>query len=170
MRWKIFKKQKIEQNQDYDFNQNNLNKRPNWRDFDYEKPKNNQNFQQNFSYLNQNFTPNFNLQNENFKSENEKISSEKEQILENIDANFQKEGNLSVLTLITTYAVMAIFFLLTIPVVYVRNEIYYISRDISELRTKHDVLLEENRALKNKLEYQKYKNEILDQFSVVISE
>ena len=61
---------------------------------------------------------------------------------------------------------MMIFFFLTVPVVYIRNEIYYISRDIAELRSKHEVLLEENRALKNNIEALRFKNEILDSFSV----
>ena len=41
-----------------------------------------------------------------------------------------------------------------------------ISRDIAELRTKHEVLLEENRALKSDIEALRYKNEILDPQSV----
>lgn len=56
--------------------------------------------------------------------------------------------------------------MLTVPAIYIRNEIYYISRDIAALRTKHEVLLEENRALNNDIEYLRYKNEILDPQSV----
>ena len=92
--------------------------------------------------------------------------NEKDEIVLNIDNEIKKTKDIPFYTLLKVWIVMMIFFFLTVPVVYIRNEIYYISRDIAELRSKHEVLLEENRALKNSIELLRFKNEILDSFSV----
>ena len=92
--------------------------------------------------------------------------NEKDEIVLNFDNEIKKTKEIPFYTLLKVWIVMMIFFFLTVPVVYIRNEIYYISRDIAELRSKHEVLLEENRALKNSIESLRFKNEILDSFSV----
>lgn len=92
--------------------------------------------------------------------------NEKDEIVLNFDNEIKKTKEIPFYTLLKVWIVMMIFFFLTVPVVYIRNEIYYISRDIAELRSKHEVLLEENRALKNSIELLRFKNEILDSFSV----
>ena len=92
--------------------------------------------------------------------------NEKDEIVLNFDNEIKKTKEIPFYTLLKVWIVMMIFFFLTVPVVYIRNEIYYISRDIAELRSKHEVLLEENRALKNNIELLRFKNEILDSFSV----
>ncbi|MDA3053144.1 hypothetical protein OFO01_06730 [Campylobacter sp. JMF_01 NE2] len=92
----------------------------------------------------------------------EYISDEQNQILQNYQTTNFKEVNLSLNKLLMTYLVMMFVFLLTVPAIFIRNEIYYISRDIAELRTKHEVLLEENRALKNNIEFLRFKKEIID--------
>lgn len=90
------------------------------------------------------------------------------EILQDYDYQSKKERNLSFYDLLIVYIFITLFFLLTIPVIYIRNEIYYISRDISELRTKHAVLIEENRELEKKIEIVKLKYEILDPLSLEI--
>ena len=92
--------------------------------------------------------------------------NEKDEIVLNFDNEIKKTKEIPFYTLLKVWIAMMICFFLTIPVIYIRNEIYYISRDISDLRSKHEVLLEENRALKIKIEHLRYKNEILDSFSV----
>ena len=92
--------------------------------------------------------------------------NEKDEIVLNFDNEIKKIKEIPFYTLLKVWIAMMIFFFLTVPVVYIRNEIYYISRDIAELRSKHEVLLEENRALKNSIESLRFKNEILDSFSV----
>ena len=52
--------------------------------------------------------------------------------------------------------------LVVLPDIYLKNEIYYESRDIAKLYNEYSVLKEENRALKQKLEYIKFKNQVLD--------
>ena len=94
------------------------------------------------------------------------FAQDQNELLRNYDAGNQKEKNLTFYQLLVVYLLVGFAFLLTVPAIYIRNEIYYISRDIAELRTKHEVLLEENRALNNDMEFLRYKNEILDPQSV----
>ena len=75
----------------------------------------------------------------------------------------KKEQNLDFRTLVLAYAALFIALALFLPKIYITNQIYYISREIGDLSGKRDVLLEENRELRLKLERMKYKNQILDQ-------
>lgn len=88
------------------------------------------------------------------------------EILENIDKARKKQKNLTFFELINAYLIAGVIFFITLPTIYIRNEIYYLSRDIGDLHIKHDVLMEENGALKNKLEFLRYKHEILDPFKL----
>lgn len=74
----------------------------------------------------------------------------------------KKERNLDYKTLATAYLGLFIALALFLPKIYITNQIYYISREIGDLGGKRDVLLEENRELRLKLERMKYKNQILD--------
>ena len=74
----------------------------------------------------------------------------------------QKKRNLDYKTLATAYLGLFIELALFVPKIYITNQIYYISREIGDLSGKRDVLLEENRELRLKLERMKYKNQILD--------
>ena len=74
----------------------------------------------------------------------------------------KKEQNLDFRTLVLAYAALFIALTLFLPKIYITNQIYYISREIGDLSGKRDVLLEENRELRLKLERMKYKNQILD--------
>ncbi len=77
--------------------------------------------------------------------------------------------NLSFLQLLKVYLAMAILFLLTLPVIAIRNEIYFLSRDINELRTKKDVLVQENLSLKIELEKIKFQNKILNPIKIELN-
>ena len=74
----------------------------------------------------------------------------------------KKEQNLDFRTLVSAYLGLFIALALFLPKIYITNQIYYISREIGDLSSKRDVLLEENRELRLKLERMKYKNQILD--------
>jgi cell division protein FtsL len=52
-----------------------------------------------------------------------------------------------------------IFFM---PKIYLRNNIYYISKDINKLHSHYVSLKEENKFLQQQLEKMKYKNQIMD--------
>jgi len=51
---------------------------------------------------------------------------------------------------------------LLIPKIYLRNNIYYVSKDINKLHTHYISLKEENKFLKQQLEDAKFKNNITD--------
>lgn len=78
-----------------------------------------------------------------------------------------KIHNITLYELLLVFLFMLLVFIYTIPNIFIKNEIYYISRDISELRTKRDALFEENENLKRSIEMIRYKNEILDPLDVI---
>lgn len=49
-----------------------------------------------------------------------------------------------------------------VPQIYIRNNIYYLSREIASLRSQESVLNEENKELRHGLENMKFQNQILD--------
>lgn len=83
--------------------------------------------------------------------------------MENKEALYErKPQNLSFVSLLIAFGIVALVLFVTLPKVYIANDIYYTSRDIATLRDKLGVLLEENRELKSKLEQIRYKNQIID--------
>ena len=87
---------------------------------------------------------------------------DKNELLEFSGGERKKEKNLDYKVLVTAYLGLFIALALFLPKIYITNQIYYISREIGDLSGKRDVLLEENRELRLKLERMKYKNQILD--------
>ncbi len=64
--------------------------------------------------------------------------------------------------LLSIFLVIFTILILILPKIYLKNEIYYKSRDISKLYNEYSILKEENRVLKQKLEYMRFKNQVLD--------
>ena len=59
--------------------------------------------------------------------------------------------------------IMLLFALiLFIPKIYLRNNIYYVSKEINRLNSHYISLQEENRFLAQQLEDMKFKNQIID--------
>ena len=65
-------------------------------------------------------------------------------------------------SLLIILLVMFIILILFIPKIFLRNNIYYISKDINKLHNQHISLKEENKFLAQQLEKMKYKNQITD--------
>jgi len=59
-----------------------------------------------------------------------------------------------------------ISFILFFPKIYLRNNIYYISKDINRLYAHYISLKEENKFLKQQLEDTKFKNQIIDSINL----
>lgn len=87
---------------------------------------------------------------------------DKSELLEDYDAEQKVEKNLDFRFLLLVYMVMFVAFLLILPKIYIKNQIYYMSRDISKLYSEYSILKEENRVLKQNLENIRFKNQILD--------
>ncbi|MEE8588628.1 MAG: hypothetical protein V3S80_04700 [Sulfurimonadaceae bacterium] len=64
--------------------------------------------------------------------------------------------------LFMTLLILAIAWLLLFPKIYLQSQVYYKSRDIAVLTGEYNVLKEENRILKTKVELIRFKNQVLD--------
>ncbi len=64
--------------------------------------------------------------------------------------------------LFMTLLILAIAWLLLFPKIYLQSQVYYKSRDIAVLTGEYNVLKEENRILKTKVESIRFKNQVLD--------
>ena len=83
--------------------------------------------------------------------------------IKNVAYEVQKESqNISFKTLLIVYLFIVLGLVLSVPKIYLRADIYYLSKDISRLYAKYQVLEEENRHLKQQLENAKFKNQVLD--------
>lgn len=65
-------------------------------------------------------------------------------------------------TLVIIFTTMFIVLALLMPKIFLRNNIYYVSKDINKLHSHHISLKEENKFLGEQLEQMKYKNQIMD--------
>lgn len=68
--------------------------------------------------------------------------------------------------LLAAFALLLIILTLYLPKIYLRNNIYYVSRDINKLYDNYISLKEENRFLAQQLEDMKFKNQIMN--SIII--
>lgn len=87
---------------------------------------------------------------------------DKNELLAQYDAEQKIERNLDFRFLLLVYMVMFVAFLVILPRIYIKNQIYYMSRDINKLYGEYSILKEENRVLKQNLENIRFKNQILD--------
>lgn len=104
-------------------------------------------------------TPALSIKVQNNEEDNEKT---KNILLEGFSGAIKEEKNLSFNHLL--FAVLAVSFALFLfaPQIYIRNQIYYLSREIAELRAEENVLNEENKELNRRLEQMRFQNQILD--------
>lgn len=65
-------------------------------------------------------------------------------------------------SLIIVMFALIIAVILFFPKIYLRNNIYYISKDINKLHAHYISLQEENKFLAQQLEDMKFKNQIID--------
>ena len=87
---------------------------------------------------------------------------DKEQLLKEYEKLEFSERNLSATFLLVTYLLIALGLLLFLPKIYIKNKIYYTSREINKLYREYSTQKEENRYLKQKIEYLKFKSDIAD--------
>ncbi|MDR1460886.1 MAG: hypothetical protein LBI78_04515 [Campylobacteraceae bacterium] len=79
---------------------------------------------------------------------------------------FAEEKNLSIELLLCTCLVMALGFLLLLPMIHIKNQIYYYSRDISTLWSEYSILMEENKDLYQKIETIRFKHYVTDTLDI----
>jgi len=93
-------------------------------------------------------------------------SNDKQELLEEYD----EEKNLDFKFLLLIYLSLAIALSIILPKIYIKNQIYYISRDIHKLYSEDSILKEENTYLKQKLESIRFKNQVLDSVFIELKE
>ena len=98
------------------------------------------------------------------------IANDKADLLDEYDIEQKKDKNLDFKFLLLVYLSLAVAFSIILPKVYIKNQIYYISRDINKLYSNHAILQEENRYLNQKLESIRFKNQVLDSVFIELKE
>jgi len=93
-------------------------------------------------------------------------SNDKQELLE----EYGEEKNLDFKFLLLVYLSLAVAFSIILPKIYIKNQIYYISRDIHKLYSENSTLKEENTYLKQKLESIRFKNQVLDSVFIELKE
>lgn len=92
----------------------------------------------------------------------EDSSKTKNTLLEDFAVVRLESKNLNYNHLIFASLMVCFAIFLFVPQIYIRNQIYYLSREIAILKTQESVLNEENKELKRKLENMRFQNQILD--------
>lgn len=85
---------------------------------------------------------------------------EKDELIESTKKS--KEQGLGFKELRNAFILVLLVLLLCVPKVYLANTIYYLSKDIINLQTQYDILLDENKRLKHEVEDLRYKFLILN--------
>jgi cell division protein FtsB len=88
--------------------------------------------------------------------------NEKDLILNEVKELQSEENKMGWRFLFMTLLVLAIAWLLLFPKIYLQSQVYYKSRDIAVLTGEYNVLREENRILKTKVESIRFKHQVLD--------
>ena len=135
----------------------NLEKKPILKE-ELEIPKK-PDLKQSFENL-QKINQNINFKAENKEEENSQIA--KDSLLDGFSKATKEDKNLNFNQLLFAALLVSFSLFLFAPQIYIRNQIYYLSREIATLRTEESVLSEENKELKRKLENIRFQNQILD--------
>lgn len=98
------------------------------------------------------------------------MSKDKSELLDQYDEEQNKEKNLDFKFLFLVYLSIVVAFLVVLPKIYIKNQIYYISRDVNNLHSQYASLKEENTFLKQKLESIRFKNQVLDSVFIDLKE
>ena len=87
--------------------------------------------------------------------------NDKSELLEEYDSIINPKG---VDATYLAYTVLSIVLVVVVlfPKIYVQQQIYFKSRDISKLKGEYDTLKEENRVISSSVESIRFKNQILD--------
>lgn len=88
--------------------------------------------------------------------------SDKLELLDEIDSVFNQKKSVDFEYLM--YVLLSISFIAVtlFPKIYIQQQIYFMSRDISKLKGEYDTLKEENKLISSSVESIRFKNQILD--------
>ena len=86
---------------------------------------------------------------------------DQEELLSSYEEYESSRSFIGTTELIMVFLLLLLALALFFPKVYLSNEIYYTSRKINKLLDQYEILKEENRLLKQKIEEERYKNQVL---------
>jgi len=88
--------------------------------------------------------------------------SAKSDLLDEITPLLVKEKKLDSNYFLSVILIISLICVFLFPKVYIQQQIYFKSRDISKLKSEYDILREENKRINASVEAIKFKNQILD--------
>lgn len=88
--------------------------------------------------------------------------NDKHELLDEVEQVLNKKKKLDFEYLVFTLLLMSFVSLALFPKIYIQQQIYFKSRDISKLKGEYDTLIEENRLINTSVESIRFKNQILD--------
>lgn len=88
--------------------------------------------------------------------------SEKNDLLDELDDIKVQEKRVTLAYFLYIILVLSFVGVLVFPKIYITQQIYFKSRDISKLKNEYDTLKEENKIISASVEEIKFKNQILD--------
>ena len=90
------------------------------------------------------------------------IESEKENLLEEMQVIWEPTSRLSFTSLMLAVLGLLLISAILMPKIYLRNSIYYESRDVTKLEHQYAILKQEKELLKAKVEAIRYQNQVED--------
>ena len=88
--------------------------------------------------------------------------SDKHELLEELDIVLNADKKLDASYLIYLLLLLSFSALVLFPKIYIQQQIYFKSRDISKLKGEYNILVEENKIINASVESIRFKNQILD--------
>ncbi len=88
--------------------------------------------------------------------------SEQLDLLGEIDSVLNPKKSLNFNYFLYVFFVLSFICMFMFPKIYIQQQIYFKSRDISKLQGEYDILKEENRLIRTSVEFIRFKNQILD--------
>jgi len=90
------------------------------------------------------------------------MREDKEELLDSYSRMEEEKSKIGGYDIFIVFFIFFLILSLLFPKIYIANQIYYKSITVNKLLDHYEILKEENRLLKQKLEQQKFKNQILD--------
>jgi len=88
--------------------------------------------------------------------------SKKLDLLDEVDLVLNPKKSLNVSYFLYVFFILSLICMFIFPKIYIQQQIYFKSRDISKLNGEYDILKEENRLISSSVESIRFKNQILD--------
>ncbi len=83
-------------------------------------------------------------------------------LLDEVDLVLNPKKSLNFNYFLYVFFVLSFICMVSFPKIYIQQQIYFKSRDISKLQGEYDILKEENRLIRTSVEFIRFKNQILD--------